>query len=86
MSVIPPGFFHHYFYELSWLSPQSILVYSKEEEILTLKEEFFKEKTQLEADKHKLEEEVASLKAEVEYLSHYKKGYDNLEEGENYVL
>lgn len=54
---------------------------SKENEILTLKEEAYREKTQLEMEKHQLEEEVAKLKSEVEYLSHYKKGYDDLEEG-----
>ncbi|XP_030842136.1 neurofilament medium polypeptide isoform X2 [Strongylocentrotus purpuratus] len=53
---------------------------SKEDEIITLKEEAFREKTQLEMEKHQLEEEVAKLKSEVEYLSHYKKGYDDLEE------
>ncbi|XP_071503416.1 uncharacterized protein [Diadema antillarum] len=53
---------------------------SKEEEISTLKEEFFTEKTNLEFQKKELSEEVKKLKSEVEYLSHYKKGYDALEE------
>nr|XP_054766729.1 uncharacterized protein LOC129273690 [Lytechinus pictus] len=53
---------------------------SKDDEIITLKEDAFKEKTQLELEKHQLEEEVAKLKSEVEYLSHYKNGYDALEE------